>query len=142
MRYDYIVHLDADMCFQSNPDETIPSAQFFGATFPNMLGVFPHTYLWSGIFVAKPSEKVFSDLVKRAREGNYLPITQTEQDILDVYFPSQWFGGNLREFFQFVHPCDNHAPWKHECRTMVDPSPLLDMNCTQFFDTCLKYKWF
>ena len=65
----------------------------------------------------EPDERIFDALLAKARTGDYVAMTNTDQDVLEAYFcpgPRQWVGE--------PHP-PNHwrGPMKDTSRTSVWP---------------------
>lgn len=104
--YDHVMLVDMDVQFLANPDrgfsnvskevdfltsfEKTPSEQYGG--------------LNTHIALLKPSLSTFQELVRKARDGDYVPRTNTEQDIIeDFYPPEKGVTTDMRRLFPHVH---------------------------------------
>eukprot|EP00747_Dinoflagellata_sp_TGD_P170147 gnl/TRDRNA2_/TRDRNA2_200984_c0_seq1.p1 gnl/TRDRNA2_/TRDRNA2_200984_c0~~gnl/TRDRNA2_/TRDRNA2_200984_c0_seq1.p1 ORF type:complete len:334 (-),score=33.58 gnl/TRDRNA2_/TRDRNA2_200984_c0_seq1:57-1058(-) len=91
-RYDRILMVDLDICFLDNPDPVLAalSAEEIFKASPSREGR-RYWGLNTGVMVFSPSLGVFRSLVSRAASGDYVPYTNTEQDVLEFEFPPHLF---------------------------------------------------
>jgi len=87
-RYRKILHMDLDTCFRASPDSFIRSVPD-NITFVADIDIAKRMYvgLKTDAMFLSPSEEQFQTLLLRARNGEYVPYTNTDQDILEIVFP-------------------------------------------------------
>lgn len=143
--FDRVVIGDLDNCFTANPDSAIvdlvnanPSSPFIAS--PEKMGR-KYLGLNTHMMVMKPSEKVHLALVERAKSGEYIPYTNTEQDILEAHFPAHLFAEKpirerikhrhaRHEFCRVPENCTEEKLLKHTYYASAK------MTCDVFFDIC------
>lgn len=137
-QYDHVLVSDLDVTFNGNPDNLfsqVPEDDVFQA--------FPETALRQGymglnthLMVLKPSLETYAALVTKARNGDYVPYTNSEQDILEDMYPAARFATG--------HMAINSVPHNHpKCRRWCDDGMLRALhkenpraNCDDFDRTC------
>lgn len=83
---DRVLMVDLDVFFDENPDpwvDAIPPNTSFMASPEGKNG---YHGLNSHMMLLEPSEEVYDELIKRAHDGQYIPWTNTEQDVLESLF--------------------------------------------------------
>merc|ERR1740121_3525589 len=101
----------------------------------------------SALFALRPSSSTFESLVQRAEGGQYIPIDNSEQDILNMHFPpdsdttdSYW---NLDELLPHEAWCSSErSPFilAEHCLRENDPlliSRMAGARCEDFWDACV-----
>jgi hypothetical protein len=88
--YDTILVSDADIVWKGNPDPILEGPGFdvsFQAFEEN--ADRKRTGLNTRLMIITPSKDLYNILVDRASSGNYVPYTNTEQDVLESQFPAE-----------------------------------------------------
>lgn len=86
-QFDLILMVDLDVCFIGDLDDAVaklPAGKPFLAS-PER---FDRKYdgLNTHLMALEPSQRTFDELIQRARNGDYIPYTNTEQDVLESHY--------------------------------------------------------
>lgn len=123
--FDALLHVDVDVQFLGNPDAFIRGAAQQGDVFLATLeqGGRQYTGLNTHIMFLRPSPSVFDALVRKASQGDYVPLTNTEQDVLEWYFDKGAFTRQeLLDGALHTHNDETAAAWKSWLTTADTPS--------------------
>lgn len=97
-QYDHVVLSDVDVVFNENPDPvlgTIPEGDVF-QSYCETEKRHNYTGMNTHMMILKPALKIFKQLCMKANMGDYVPYTNTEQDILEDLYPAERFAtGNM-----------------------------------------------
>ena len=107
VEYERVLAVDADVALLARPDEALRAAaaapeQLFAARAePRVWGA--DAGMQSNVMLLAPSLPTLHALLLRARRGQYLPFTNTEQDVLEAHFtlaapfePPAWAAARAR----------------------------------------------
>ncbi len=53
----------------------------------------------SHLMIITPSQETFDEIITRAKQGEYIPFTNTEQDVLEALWMPRLFGTTQVFFF-------------------------------------------
>eukprot|EP00172_Hildenbrandia_rubra_P004405 Plantae.Rhodophyta-Hildenbrandia_rubra.ctg8835.p1 GENE.Plantae.Rhodophyta-Hildenbrandia_rubra.ctg8835~~Plantae.Rhodophyta-Hildenbrandia_rubra.ctg8835.p1 ORF type:complete len:304 (-),score=26.75 Plantae.Rhodophyta-Hildenbrandia_rubra.ctg8835:433-1344(-) len=115
VQYERVLYVDADVVFHENPDRIFKEKELENVTFQAFPEKNSRGYkgLNTHFMLISPSMTMFQTIVKRAREGLYLPYTNTEQDVLEwLYQPSMF-----TQKFSDEKIMINHTHGIKTCRT-------------------------
>jgi hypothetical protein len=111
---DIVLHTDVDVQFLGNPDGFIHDAAKHGEVFIATAETGGRQYpgLNTHMMFMRPSRTVFEDLVQKATTGDYAPLTNTEQDVLEWYFDVK--DATHRNMWDVPHAHNDETPaaWK------------------------------
>jgi hypothetical protein len=123
--FDVLLHVDVDDQFLASPDDFIWRAAQQGQVFLANVeeGARQYVGLNTHMMLLRPSPNVFHALVRKASLGDYVPLTNTEQDVLEWYFDTG--NATTREMLEGVlhdHNDETEASWKGWLSTSDVPS--------------------
>lgn len=138
--YDRVLLADLDICFKENPDPKlldIPSEVTFMASAERA-----DRRYWginSRLMVLRPSVGVFRALTSRAASGEYVPYTNTEQDVLEFMFPAHLFASGRSDVSSIL---DHHHDdlWGTHATNVCNVAALAALpepSCADFWARCV-----
>jgi hypothetical protein len=102
--YDKILISDADIIWGASPDPILAGPgldsdfhAFAEKSDRSTMGINTH------LMIITPSKETYEKLVDRASSGNYVPYTNTEQDVLESHFRANENTGDVMGLFKHKH---------------------------------------
>lgn len=113
---DLVLHTDVDVQFLSNPDPFLREAAEQGLVFMAAPETGGRQYIGlnTHMMLLRPSETTFKNLIVKASQGDYVPLTNTEQDVLEWYFdPAVATQQNIEDRVLHEHNSESKPIWMH-----------------------------
>lgn len=145
---DVALHVDVDVQFLGSPDAILHEFSERGGAFLATAeqGGRQYSGLNTHMMLLRPSSTVFSELVQKASLGDYAPLTNTEQDVLEWYFNvSDATRGNMWSV-PHKHNDETEPAWKDwqtsetptRCNSaaLVEDSGSARLTCQHLAETC------
>lgn len=114
LKYDAVLVLDTDVCLEENPYPFLAAAYKSGHYFLAFKGVSARRAVEgfnTHMIFLQPNTMFESLLRDKARNGEFMPFTNTEQDVLDTVFSAATSGVPRQVFPKHQHGRSNMSCW-------------------------------